>query len=124
MDLAPRAYRLKVSNAAPPFSTSAGTSAYYFLIEADRDLIGVPMNSMRWRGCGFKKRALHVAHQDDRVEPLEAPKCSVSHPEEYPDSCGRLRILQASSWSETQEMYQSTEFGLYRPPCAQFDVQG
>jgi len=29
VESAPRAYRLKASNAAPPFSTSAGTSAFY-----------------------------------------------------------------------------------------------
>jgi hypothetical protein len=29
VESAPRAYRLKASNAAPPFSTSAGTSALF-----------------------------------------------------------------------------------------------
>jgi hypothetical protein len=34
VESAPRAYRLKASNAAPPFSTSAGTSATSFKFES------------------------------------------------------------------------------------------
>jgi hypothetical protein len=40
VESAPRAYRLKASNAAPPFSTSAGTSAE-------------PATNRLTAGCGY-----------------------------------------------------------------------
>jgi hypothetical protein len=58
VESAPRAYRLKASNAAPPFSTSAGTSAYedlpaddyktgryVYLVDRDSDVLTVSAKS-------------------------------------------------------------------------------
>jgi hypothetical protein len=56
VESAPRAYRLKASNAAPPFSTSAGTSATKNLMPLDLDLTAVTRRMLVPRGDGGKSR--------------------------------------------------------------------
>jgi hypothetical protein len=86
VESAPRAYRLKASNAAPPFSTSAGTSAQNVAVLVDLLQLGLLfVHLRRWcarsnRNCRYLKNCgqlsfLQVCQQRDL--PVRELECIV-----------------------------------------------